>query len=83
MGGTKFVIPVLTEEQKANMKYNHEIKKYDEKYREWEIEHDAKVGECYLKNLKEGIGEFGAHAVERACKDIYYKKNRPPKQPSR
>ena len=56
-------------------------KEYEKKYRDWQIKHYANVGECFIDNLKDGIGDLGSKALMQSCYDYEYNKNRPPEKP--
>ena len=58
-----------------------ELEEYEKEYRDWKIKHNANVGECFIDNLKDGIGDLGSKALMQSCYDYEYNKNRPPAKP--
>ena len=70
---------ILTFEEAKALEENE--KEYEKKYRDWQIKHNANVGECFIDNLKDGIGDLGSKALMKSCYDYEYEKNRPPEKP--
>jgi len=70
---------ILTFEEAKELE--KELEEYEKVYRDWKIKHNANVGECFIDNLKDGIGDLGSKALMQSCYDYEYNKNRPPIKP--